>query len=172
TAFENSGEKDFIMGYEESYGFLVGKHARDKDAVVASLLICEMAAYYKSKGFTLYDILKSLYHRFGYYLDDVTSIRYPGSAGKEKMAKILSDLRGREDMFEEPYDVRDYLCGFDGLPSADVLKYVFKDGSWIAVRPSGTEPILKCYYSIKGKNERDASLRLMRFNDTLSPYVE
>ena len=173
TAYEETGEHDFMMGYEESYGFLIGRHVRDKDAVVTSLLICEMAAYYKEKGYSLYDILKSLHHRFGYYLDAVDSVTYAGSAGKARMKEIMASLREKEHLFgDTPVMVLDYLDGCNGLPPADVLKYVFEDGSWAAVRPSGTEPKLKIYYSVKGKNERAASARLMAFSDILLEATE
>lgn len=173
TAYEESDEYDFLMGYEESYGFLIGKHARDKDAVVTSMLICEMAAYYKEQGYSLYDILKSLHHRYGYYLDAVDSVTYPGSAGKERMKEIMGSLRKATDLFgEEDVTVLDFQNGIDGLPPADVLKYVFSDGSWAAVRPSGTEPKLKIYYSVKGKNERAATARLMQYSDILLSATE
>lgn len=173
TAYEETGEHDFMMGYEESYGFLIGRHVRDKDAVVTSLLICEMAAYYKEQGYSLYDILKSLHHRFGYYLDAVDSVTYAGSAGKARMKEIMASLREKEHLFgDTPVMVLDYLDGCNGLPPADVLKYVFEDGSWAAVRPSGTEPKLKIYYSVKGKNERAASARLMAFSDILLEATE
>lgn len=173
TAYEETGACDFIMGYEESYGFLVGKHARDKDAVVASLLICEMAAYYKEQGYSLYDILKSLHHRFGYYLDAVDSVTYSGSAGKTRMKEIMTELREKQGLFgDEVVTVYDYRDGIQGLPPADVLKYVFEDGSWAAVRPSGTEPKLKIYYSIKAKNERAAAARLAVYSDILLEATE
>lgn len=173
TAYEETGEHDFIMGYEESYGFLIGKHVRDKDAVVTSLLLCEMAAYYKNRGYSLYDILKSLHHRLGYYLDAVDSVTYPGSEGKARMKAIMAALRETPDLFGgEAVTVLDYQEGLKGLPPADVLKYVFEDGSWAAVRPSGTEPKLKIYYSIKGKNERAASARLTAYSDILLTAVE
>lgn len=168
TAYEESGAYDFLMGYEESYGYLIGKHARDKDAVVTSLLIAEMTAYYKEQGYSLYDILKSLFHRYGYYLDDVDSVTYSGSAGKARMKEIMAELRKKDHLFgEEQVSVIDYREGIHNLPPADVLKYVFGDGSWAAVRPSGTEPKLKIYYSVKGKNEREAASRLTVYSDIL-----
>lgn len=173
TAYEKSGEKDFILGYEESYGFLIGKHVRDKDAVVSSLLICEMAAYYKEKGFGLYDILESLHHRFGFYLDSMDSVTFPGSAGMARMKEIMASLRGNETLFgAEQVRIDDYIDGLYGLPGADVLKYVFADGSWVAVRPSGTEPKLKIYYSVRAKNEREAAARTMFLSDIMLEAVE
>lgn len=172
TAYQDTGEYDFLMGYEESYGFLVGTHVRDKDAVVASLLICEMAAYFKEQGYSLSAILKSLHHRFGYYLDAVDSYAYEGSAGKAKIESIMATLRGNTDVFPgETVTVNDYACGINGLPAANVLKYCFDDGSWVAVRPSGTEPKLKIYYSIKGKDRREASSRLVAYSDILSELL-
>ena len=173
TAYEETGEHDFIMGYEESYGFLIGKHARDKDAVVTSLLICEMAAYYKQQGYGLCDILRSLHHRFGYYLDAVDSVTYSGSSGKERMKEIMASLREKTDLFgDEAVTVCDYAPGLHDLPPADVLKYIFEDGSWAAIRPSGTEPKLKIYYSVKAKNERAAAARLTRYSDILLEAAE
>jgi phosphoglucomutase len=173
TAYENSGEKDFIMGYEESYGFLVGKHVRDKDAVVSSLLICEMAAYYKEKGFSLYDMLNSLHHRFGFYLDSMDSVTFPGSAGMTRMKEIMASLRENRTLFgKEEVRIDDYIDGLNGLPAADVLKYVFADGSWVAVRPSGTEPKLKIYYSVHAKTESEAAARTMVLSDIMLEAVE
>ncbi|HMM06491.1 MAG TPA: phospho-sugar mutase [Clostridiales bacterium] len=173
TAYEKSGEKDFVLGYEESYGFLIGKHVRDKDAVVSSLLICEMAAYYKEKGFGLYDILASLHHRFGFYLDSMDSVTFPGSAGMARMKEIMASLRGNETLFgAEQVRIDDYIDGLYGLPGADVLKYVFADGSWVAVRPSGTEPKLKIYYSVRAKNEREAAAKTMSLSDIMLEAVE
>ncbi len=173
TAYEKSGEKDFVLGYEESYGFLIGKHVRDKDAVVSSLLICEMAAYYKEKGFGLYDILESLHHRFGFYLDSMDSVTFPGSAGMARMKEIMASLRTNKTLFgTEEVRIDDYIDGLYGLPGADVLKYVFADGSWVAVRPSGTEPKLKIYYSVRAKNEREAAARTMSLSDIMLEAVE
>ena len=173
TAYEETGEHDFLMGYEESGGFLIGKHVRDKDAVVTSLLICEMAAYYKQQGYNLCDILRSLHHRFGYYLDAVDSVTYAGSSGKARMKEIMNALRQKTDLFgDEAVTVCDYAEGLGGLPPTDALKYIFEDGSWAAIRPSGTEPKLKIYYSVKAKNERAASARLMRYSDILLEAAE
>ena len=173
TAYEQSGERDFILGYEESYGFLVGKHVRDKDAVVSSLLICEMAAYYKEKGLTLFDLLRSLHHRFGFYLDSVDSVSFTGSAGMARMKEIMVALRDNQTLFgDEPVRVDDYRDGFNGLPPADMLKYVFDDDSWVAVRPSGTEPKLKIYYCVHAKNESKASARTMALSDLILDAVK
>ena len=127
--YEQSGSNTFVMGYEESYGYLVGTHARDKDAVVASMLICEAAAYHKANGKTLVDALHELYAKYGFYLDALDSF-----------TRVI-----------------DYAEGVDDLPRENVLKFIFENGSWLAVRPSGTEPKLKIYYSVCGEQEEQAT---------------
>ncbi len=155
---------DFIMGYEESYGYLVGTHARDKDAVVSSLLICEMAAELKARGLTLLDRLQELYEEYGYYEDALDSFELKGKDGLEQIVRMMQALRAGESPFADTARMIDYKTGisaesgFGTLPKSDVLKYILTDGSWIAVRPSGTEPKIKLYYSIKGK-ERLESVR-------------
>lgn len=163
----------FILGYEESYGYLVGTHARDKDAVVSSLLICEMAAEYKAIGKTLLDRMNELYAEFGYYKDALDSFTLKGKDGLEKISAMMTGLRSGYSPFADTVQVLDYSVavdaesGFDKLPTSDVLKYVLKDGSWIAVRPSGTEPKIKIYYSVKGSNRNEAEKRLMQIQDTI-----
>lgn len=143
------GAHRFLAGYEESYGYLVGAHARDKDAVVASALLCEMTAYYKAEGKTLLDVLEALYDEYGFYLDALDSFSFAGMAGEARIAQIMSELRALGTGFMAGMtEMTDYLCGESGLPKADVLKFRFEDGSWIAVRPSGTEPKIKLYYAI------------------------
>ena len=172
TAYEKSGEGNFIMGYEESYGFLVGGHARDKDGVVASLLISEMAAYYKEKGQTLRAVLHDLYKRFGFFLDDVDSVTCPGSDGQKRINRIMAALRGTNMLFNgQKVSLVDYKNGIGDLPKADVLKFIFDDGSWIAVRPSGTEPKLKIYYSVKDTNEDRAKSRLTACRQTITDFL-
>ncbi len=172
TQFEQAKENniaernyDFLFGYEESYGYLAGTHARDKDAVVASLLICEMAAELKAQGQTLLDKLQDIYHEFGYYLDALDSFTLPGKDGQERIGRIMQTLR-TESPFKELKQIVDYSqdidaeAGFGKLPTANVLKYFWQDGSWLAIRPSGTEPKIKIYYSVRGKDEREAAERL------------
>lgn len=156
----------FVLGYEESYGYLVGTHARDKDAVVSSLLICEMAAEYKKQRKTLLDRMHEIYGEFGYYRDALDSFTLRGKDGLERIASMMESLRENGSPFEETECVADFMNavqaekGFGRLPASNVLKYTLKDGSWIAVRPSGTEPKIKIYYSVKGINEDAADEKL------------
>ncbi len=155
--FEKTGKGEFVIGYEESYGYLVGTHARDKDAVVASMLICEMASYYKNQGKTLIDVMEELYAKYGYYLDKLDSYTLKGIDGVEKIQGIMKTMRTKgKDLIEGIETVYDYEKGVDDLPKSDVLKFVFADSSWIAIRPSGTEPKIKVYYSVRGENKDDA----------------
>lgn len=151
TKYEKTGENEFLIGYEESYGYLVGTYARDKDAVVASMLICEMAAYYKKNKMTLVDALNVLYSEYGFYLDALDSFVLKGKDGASRIKNIMSYFRANKaTVFPNITDVKDYSTGIGDLPKSNVLKFFLKGGSWIAVRPSGTEPKLKMYYSIRG----------------------
>lgn len=165
----------FILGYEESYGYLVGTHARDKDAVVSSLLICEMAAEYKNQGRTLLDRMREIYAEFGYYRDALDSFTLKGKDGLERISSMMDKLRQMGSPFDgETQSVIDYSAsveaeqGFGRLPASNVLKYILKDGSWIAVRPSGTEPKIKIYYSIKGTNQVDADKKLEKIRQLIT----
>lgn len=163
--FEDTGDKVFLFGYEESYGYLAGTHARDKDAVVTSMLICEMAAYYYSKGMNLYDALMGLYNRYGYFLEDLKSITLEGKDGLEKIATIMEYFRtntldkigDKNVLYIEDYETqkRTYLDGSKDvekieLPKANVVKFILEDEGWVCLRPSGTEPKLKIYGGFKG----------------------
>lgn len=151
TKYEKTGENEFLIGYEESYGYLVGTYARDKDAVVASMLICEMAAYYKKNKLTLVDALNVLYSEYGFYLDALDSFVLKGKDGASRIKNIMSYFRANKaTVFPNITDVKDYSTGIGDLPKSNVLKFFLKGGSWIAVRPSGTEPKLKMYYSVRG----------------------
>lgn len=151
TKYERTGENEFLIGYEESYGYLVGTYARDKDAVVASMLICEMAAYYKKNKMTLVDALNVLYSEYGFYLDALDSFVLKGKDGASRIKNIMSYFRANKaTVFPNITDVKDYSTGIGDLPKSNVLKFFLKGGSWIAVRPSGTEPKLKMYYSVRG----------------------
>lgn len=151
TKYEKTGENEFLIGYEESYGYLVGTYARDKDAVVASMLICEMAAYYKKNKMTLVDALNVLYSEYGFYLDALDSFVLKGKDGASRIKNIMSYFRANKaTVFPNITDVKDYSTGIGDLPKSNVLKFFLKGGSWIAVRPSGTEPKLKMYYSVRG----------------------
>lgn len=151
TKYEKTGKNEFLIGYEESYGYLVGTYARDKDAVVASMLICEMAAYYKKNKMTLVDALNVLYSEYGFYLDALDSFVLKGKDGASRIKNIMSYFRANKaTVFPNITDVKDYSTGIGDLPKSNVLKFFLKGGSWIAVRPSGTEPKLKMYYSVRG----------------------
>ena len=151
TKYEKTGENEFLIGYEESYGYLVGTYARDKDAVIASMLICEMAAYYKKNKMTLVDALNVLYSEYGFYLDALDSFVLKGKDGASRIKNIMSYFRANKaTVFPNITDVKDYSTGIGALPKSNVLKFFLKGGSWIAVRPSGTEPKLKMYYSVRG----------------------
>ena len=155
--YEQTGEQEFVIGYEESYGYLVGTHARDKDAVVSSMLICQMASWYKNQGKTLVDGLNEIYDEYGYFLDYLDSFVLKGKDGAEKIQNLMTSFRNKGtalfDGIEEVIDFRD-------LPKENVLKYIWKDGSWMAVRPSGTEPKIKVYYSIVDASKENAGKRL------------
>lgn len=164
---------DFVLGYEESYGYLAGTHAKDKDAVVSVLLICEMAAKAKAEGMTLVDKIDQIYAEFGYYRDALDSFTLKGKDGLEKISSMMSELRSSDSPFEDTAQVIDYSKpveaepGFGTLPTSNVLKYILKDDSWIAVRPSGTEPKIKIYYSIKGTDKAEAEKELEEIQNAI-----
>lgn len=172
--FEETGYGTFVFGYEESYGYLAGDFVRDKDGVIASMLICEMAAYYKSKGMTLYDALEDIWDRFGYYRDELRTITLVGKEGMEKIKSIMEGLR-RHQPHEmagvEVEEIEDYReskkvnlkTGEESsidLPKSNVLKYKLVDDSWFAIRPSGTEPKIKLYFSVKGEDRQLVDKRM------------
>ena len=168
--FETSGKGTYLFGFEESYGCLIGTHARDKDAIVATMALCEAAAYYKTKNMTLWDAMIALYERYGYYKDDIQSITLKGMEGVQKIQEILDTLRKNPPKRIGGYDVvrvRDYKKDEiknmstgevtpTGLPNSNVLYYDLTDDAWLCVRPSGTEPKVKFYYGIKGSSLEDA----------------
>lgn len=168
---EISGHGTFLLGFEESYGYLKGTYARDKDAVVASLLICEMAAYYKTRNMTLIDALNEIFEKYGYFRESVISISMSGVDGKEKMAAMMSGLRQNppteiggkkvaifKDFLEEKaVDLRSGAAYGTGLPKSDVLYYLMEDDNLVVVRPSGTEPKVKVYILANGKDEAAAN---------------
>ncbi len=178
AAARNSGDAQrdftFILGYEESYGYLVGAHARDKDAVVSSMLICEMAAAYKAQGKTLADRMQELYAQFGYYLDAQDSFTLQGKDGAEQIAAMMKALRTGGAPFADVVQSVDYIVpvaaepGFGNLPPSNVLRYTLADGTWVAVRPSGTEPKIKIYYSVKSTDHAAAQQRLETVRKTIT----
>ncbi len=170
--WEDSGENTFLFGYEESYGYLAGTHARDKDAVSASMLIYEMAAYYKNNGKTLVDALNEIYAEYGYYFDCLETFVLKGKEGAEKIQAAMKAMReSGENLFDDLDKLLDYSKGIDGLPKENVLRFDFKDGSWAAARPSGTEPKLKLYFSIKGENKAQAQSRKEAVQAVLSEKI-
>ena len=172
--FDKNKDHTFIMGYEESYGYLVGNHAKDKDAVVASMLICEMAAYQKVQGKTLLERLEELYQQHGYYKEALDSFTLPGADGQERIAAIMAQLRAQqanEVGGQTIAEIKDYKAGIDNLPKADVLKYFLADGGWMAVRPSGTEPKIKCYYSVRGETMADAEAKVSALQNAVKEIM-
>ncbi|WP_256598033.1 phospho-sugar mutase [Megasphaera elsdenii] len=173
TQYMNDPLHEFVMGYEESYGYLIGTHAQDKDAVVAALLICEMASFYKAQGKTLFDILELLYKKYGYYYDALDSYTLKGIDGNEKIHLIMTSLRNNSKNFIDDFqDKIDFIDGVDDLPKADMIKYILPDKSWIAVRPSGTEPKIKIYYSIKDTNQVCAQKRKENYKKQFESIFE
>lgn len=159
--YEQTGKQKFVIGYEESYGYLVGTHARDKDAVVSSMLICQMASWYKNQGKTLVDGLNEIYDEYGYFLDYLDSFVLKGKDGAEKIQNLMTSFRNKGTaLFDGIEEVIDFSTGIRDLPKENVLKYIWKDGSWMAVRPSGTEPKIKVYYSIVDASKENAGKRL------------
>lgn len=162
TEYEQDPAHDFFFGYEESYGCLVGTYAQDKDAVGAALLAAEMAACCKQQGQTLCDHLHALYRAYGYYYDAQASYKLQGIAGKEKINAIMDALREQKadsDFIHERTEVLDFAKSIADLPTTNMLKYKMADGSWIAIRPSGTEPKLKMYCSLIEKDEGAAKAK-------------
>ncbi len=157
---------DYVFGYEESYGYLAGMHARDKDAVVSALLICEMAAELKAAGKTVCDRMQEIYAEYGFYLDTQDSVTCKGKDGQEQIAGMMARLRRDGSPFADTLEAWDFSVpvvmdrDFGPLPTSNVLKYALKDGSWVAVRPSGTEPKIKIYYCVRSADEAGARDRL------------
>ena len=174
-SFEESGDRTYLFGYEESYGYLVGTHARDKDGVVASLLISEMAAYYYDKGMSLYEGLKELYKKYGYFKEKTISLTLKGIEGLAKIKEIITYFR-ENDIKEfnntKVVDLKDYQKGIDDLPKSNVLKYFLEDGSWIAVRPSGTEPKLKFYVAVKGQDESECAGKIANIESNINKIID
>ena len=171
--YEDTGEKEFVIGYEESYGYLVGTHARDKDAVVSSMLICQMAAWYKAQGKTLIDGLNDIYAEYGYYLDSLDAFVLKGKDGAEKINELMVYFRNEgKNLFDGIETVIDYSTGVKDLPKENVLKFIWTDGSWMAVRPSGTEPKIKVYYSIQDNSKAVAEKRLADIKQVINSVIK
>ena len=184
--FEKTGKGTYLFGMEESYGCLTGTYARDKDAVVASMALCEAAAYYKTKNMTLWDAMLAMYERYGYYKDDVKAITLKGIEGLEKIQEIMNTLRADAPAEIGGYKVtsaRDYKEGAirsmetgevapTGLPSSNVLYYDLTDDAWVCVRPSGTEPKVKFYYGVKGESLEDADKKSEKLGQEVLEMIE
>jgi phosphoglucomutase len=174
--FEQTGSNEYIFGYEESYGCLVGTHARDKDAIVAVMCLCEAAAYYKSKGISLYDQMNNMYEKYGYFKEDLLAVTLSGIEGMAKIKEIMSGYRANPPKTIGDYTVekfRDYKDDIikdmttgtttpTGLPQSDVLYFDLNDNAWCAIRPSGTEPKIKVYFGVKGSSESGADAKLKK----------
>lgn len=183
--FEESGEYKYLFGFEESYGYLAGEYVRDKDAVVASMLIAEMTLYYKSKGKTLYDGLMDIYNQYGFYKENLVSLELAGKEGQEKIAKCIDSLRNNP--FDALNGVKvvkrfDYKLSLETnlvknetnnieLPKSNVLKFILEDDSWFVVRPSGTEPKMKVYLSIVGNSIGDAEERIKKYTEEVMALI-
>ena len=163
----------FVFGFEESYGFLAGTFARDKDGVLAALLLCKAAQYYRGRNQSLLDVLETLYQTYGYYLDGVKNIAFKGLDGMEKMKSIMAGLRVKPVARVGDLKVRyteDYLSGKrtapDGtvtdmeFPTSDAIKLILENSAWICIRPSGTEPKIKIYYAVRGTTREESENRL------------
>lgn len=187
TALEAKGEADrFVVGMEESYGYLSGIHARDKDAVVASTLICEMAAYYKSKGISLYEKMQEIYAEHGFYLNRVQSFEFKGESGMEKMIQIMDTLRNNSPVSIAGYKVlvaSDYKTGecrnlatgeasVIGLPKSNVLSYSLEGANGVIIRPSGTEPKIKVYFTARGTDADEAEGIYTALSDDMEKYLK
>ena len=174
---EAAGEVDrFIFGFEESYGYLAGPYVRDKDAVIGSMLICEMAAYYRSIGSSIKQRLEEIYQEYGRYLNKVDSFEFPGLSGMDKMAGIMNALRTnppKDFAGKKVVKIADYTKPEEtGLPAANVLIYSLDDGSTVVVRPSGTEPKIKAYYTTLGKNLEEAEAEKEKLAAALEPLFK
>lgn len=172
TEYGKTGEYSYLIGFEESYGYLVGDYARDKDGVVATMLIAEMAAYYRTKGMNLYEALQNIYKKYGYFYESLSNFTMPGKDGMEKMSKMLSDLRAKPIEKLVGLDVAkviDYTEDGTGLPKSNVLKYELSDGkTYFFIRPSGTEPKVKLYVGTSADSMEDA----VALNDAVTKEVK
>ncbi len=173
--YEKTGEHTFIFGYEESIGYVYGTYVRDKDAVVTSMLIAEMAGYYKKRGKTLLDVLNDIFEEYGYYSEELISLELEGLDGKKRIDRIMIDLR--KEPIEEIEKMKleravDYLSDDTGLPKTNALRYFLDDESWYAVRPSGTEPKIKLYIYSKDKNKEESKRKIKIIKDTVLNRIE
>lgn len=183
--FETTGKGSYLFGFEESYGCLIGTYARDKDAIVATMALCEAAAYYKTKGMTLWDAMVAMYEKYGYYKDDIKAIGLSGIEGLEKIQTIMNTLRNETPVEIGGYKVlfaRDYKLDTiknmetgevtpTGLPSSNVLYYDLSDNAWLCARPSGTEPKIKFYFGIVGTSLEDANQKSAALAESVTEMI-
>lgn len=183
--YEATGEFKFLFGYEESYGYLIGDFARDKDAVQAAILACEACAYYQKQGKTLYDALTDIYDQFGYYKEDLKSLTLKGKEGAEKIKQLLERFRSEPPIQinnKKLTIVEDYKTSKRvnveqntqediHLPKSDVLKYYLEDGSWICLRPSGTEPKVKFYFSVHTNSLEESNEKLLNLTEDFMKQI-
>lgn len=173
--FEESSSYSFLFGYEESYGYLAGTFVRDKDAIIASTLACEMGIYYKQRGISIYQALQDIYAKHGYYKEDLKSITLKGKEGQQIITKMMKSLRENspDNIGEEKVcQVKDYAKGIENLPKSDVLQILTENNSLISIRPSGTEPKIKIYYSAVGKTDTDAENKLLSLINNFSRIID
>ena len=184
--FEQTGKGTYLFGFEESYGCLIGTYARDKDAIVATMALCEAAAYYKTQGKTLWDAMIDMYEKYGYYKEEIKSMTLKGIEGLAKIQTILETLRKEPPVQIGDYKVlkaRDYkkdtikdletgAVTATGLPSSNVLYYDLNDDAWVCVRPSGTEPKIKFYYGIKGASLQDADEKAATLGEAVLAMID
>ena len=182
--YEETNAHTFMFGFEESYGYLVQPFVRDKDAIQAVLLLTEVAAHFKSEGKTLYDGLQALYEKYGYFLEKTISVTVQGLEGPDKIKALLDGLRkevpsnfggikvsvAQDFAVNQQVDAEGVVSEI-GLPTSNVLKYILEDGSWIAVRPSGTEPKIKFYMGVKAATQEEAEEKLAKFQKDLDAYI-
>ena len=184
--FENSGKGTYLFGFEESYGCLIGTHARDKDAIVATMALCEAAAYYKTKNMTLWDAMVAMYEKYGFYKDGIKAIGFEGIAGLEKIQNIMTTLRentpteiaGYKVLSARDYKedtIKDMATGEvtpTGLPASNVIYYDLSDNAWLCARPSGTEPKIKFYYGVVGDSLEDADAKSAAMADAVAKMID
>ena len=182
---EENHDKTYVFGFEESYGCLIGDYARDKDGIAAVMSLCEAAAYYRSKGITLWDQMNNIYEKYGYYKEDQVSIVLEGAEGAEKIKEMMTDMRNKNVEQIGKYKVlcfkdvdndyvKDMITGEEGktgLPKSNVLYYQLENNSWCCVRPSGTEPKIKLYFRVKGECEKCATEELEALKDAMVKLV-
>ena len=173
--WDKTKEYKFIFGYEESIGYVYGDHVRDKDGVVSSMMIVEMAAFYKNLGKSLVDVLNEIYEKYGYYKEELKSLVYEGIDGKDKISKMMRYFRNNEILDFggiKLYKKEDYLNGIGDIPAQNLIIYTLEDDSWFALRPSGTEPKIKLYIYVKDINENIAENKLNNIRDNILNILE